>query len=97
MLRAFARGRRSRSLYGEAFEPLLSRPLGELRRERLPGGDGGPGAAIPLSAGDLALFVPTALAGLVVGLLFMALLVPLVPFGLMAVRKARQAKAAAAS
>lgn len=79
-LAAFVRGRRSNTLYSEPFEPLLERTVGDLRdRFMAP-----PDARADATASDVALFALTAAAGIVVGLLTMTLIVPLVPFGLLA-------------
>ena len=59
--RAFARGRRSRSLYGEALtEELLATPVRALR-DRLPVAAGAPDVTV----GDRLAFAATAIAGLV--------------------------------
>ncbi|HEX8160935.1 MAG TPA: hypothetical protein VF538_03490 [Pyrinomonadaceae bacterium] len=61
--RAFLRGRRSRNLFGETFDDaLLSRRVGEMRRELLleDGGAAGGGGA---SARDVAAFVAWSLVG----------------------------------
>jgi len=50
--RAFARGRRSKNLYGRPFdEAILERTVGELREELLPDGDAAPGARDALAFG----------------------------------------------
>jgi hypothetical protein len=73
-LRAFARGRRSHSLYGMPFEPLLERTVGDVRSE-LGLGPGDPEPRV-LDAILLALW---AVVGLVVGLFTFAVFLPLVP------------------
>lgn len=75
---AFVRGRRSRSLYGEAFDPLLERTVGDLRARFIAASDG------VASTGDVARFVVTALLAGVVGLAFAAVMLPFVPVGLVA-------------
>jgi hypothetical protein len=56
--RAFARGRRSRNLFGETFDDaLLSRRVGEMRRELLLEGEG-----VGASARDVVAFVAWSLA-----------------------------------
>jgi hypothetical protein len=70
--RAFLRGRQSRNLYRARYdEALLSRRVSEVRRElKL---DEPLGAA---STGDVAWFALASLAGVAIGLVFVALLVP---------------------
>lgn len=85
--RAFVRGRRSRSLYGERYEDLLDLGVEQARAEHV-----GEGAATPT---DVALFVANAMLGTVTGLLFAALAIPLLPFGLLAVLRNRREKAKA--
>lgn len=75
---AFVRGRRSRTIYGEPLERVLDGTVGEARARFLPAEE--PRA----SAADLALFGVACAAGIVVGLATFALVVPLVPFGLLA-------------
>lgn len=75
---AFVRGRRSRTVYGEPFEPLLDETVGALRARHLGPGDGDARRA---TAGDVALFALATIAGMAVGLLTFALLLPLVPLG----------------
>ena len=74
---AFVRGRRSNTLYGETFEPLLDRTVGELQ-----GAHVAPGAPSATFA-DVLWFALATLAGTVVGLTLLSLLVPLVPVGLL--------------
>ena len=74
---AFVRGRRSRSLYGEAFEPLLDETVGDMRAKYI-------GEAGPATAADVASFVAAAVTGTIVGLIEAAIFVPLVPLGLVA-------------
>jgi hypothetical protein len=90
---AFVRGRRSRSLYGEDFEPLLDAEVGATRREFVAPEPG------PATAADVALFAAACAVGLVLGLAFFAVALPLAPFGLLtsAWLKAKRAKAAAPS
>ena len=77
ILAAFVRGRRSRSLYGETFEPLLDQRVGEMRERFI-------GAQSRATARDVVAFTVTALVGVVVGLAFAAVVLPLVPVGLVA-------------
>jgi hypothetical protein len=74
---AYVRGRRSRSLYGETFEPLLEAKVGEMRT-RFVGAEG------PATFRDAVAFAGTALAGIAIGLTFAAFVLPLVPIGLLA-------------
>lgn len=76
VLDAFARGRRSRTLYGERFDPLLEQTVGALRADHV--AEGSP----PPSAADALRFALACVAGLAVGLTLFALVVPLVPVGL---------------
>ena len=76
VLAAFARGRRSRTFYGERFDPLLDETVGALRARCVADGSPSPSAA------DALWFALACLAGLVVGLTLLALVVPLVPVGL---------------
>lgn len=73
--RAFVRGLRSESLYGKAFEPLLGRTVGDVRREL--GIDGGDP---PARAMDRVRFVLLAALGLVVGLSTFVVFLALLPF-----------------
>lgn len=77
--RAFVRGRRSQSLYGQALDGVLSQTVAEVRAQT--GVDEPQQSA---SVRDVVLFVAAAAAGLVVGSLFAALTLPLVPVGLLA-------------
>ncbi len=74
---AFMRGRRSRTLYGETFEPLLDCKVGELRERFVDD------SARATTAVDVVRFVATALLGAVVGLAFAAAMLPFVPIGLL--------------
>jgi hypothetical protein len=78
--RAFVRGRRAQSLYGKDFEPLLGRTVGDVRRELgLAETDSKPRLV------DRLLFAFWAVVGFAVGLVTLALIVPLLPlayFGL---------------
>jgi hypothetical protein len=77
VFRAFVRGRRSSTLYGQTFEPLLDRTVGDLRAVHVAG------SAPRASAKDVALFVLATIGGLAVGLTIFALLIPMVPVGLL--------------
>jgi hypothetical protein len=73
---AFVRGRRSQTLYGETFEPLLDETVGDMRAKYI-------AAETPrATASDIALFATACVAGLAVGLVTLALVIPLVPVGL---------------
>jgi hypothetical protein len=80
IVRAFVRGRRSRTLYDEPFEPLLELTVGAARAQYL-AHDAEPRATLA----DIALYGLALLAGLIVGLLMLVIVVPLVPIGLVAV------------
>ncbi len=93
-LRAFVRGRRSRTLYGEPFDPLLDVTV-RAARDRYLARELEP----PASLTDAITFGLALAAGLVVGLAMMAIVVPLVPVGLVAtwlVRRRREREGAAA-
>jgi len=87
---AFVRGRRSRTLYGEPFEPLLEKTVGDMRVGYLDEPRAAPGA----TAGDVALFALASLAGLAVGLTLFMLALPLVPVGLVTSWLRRRASSA---
>ncbi len=93
--RAFVRGRRTRSLYGRAFEPLLEREVDDVRREM--GLVPEPSARATLA--DAALFALTGVAGLVVGAVLLVVGLVLGPIGVAAQRltSAREASARAAA
>ena len=75
---AFRRGRRSRTLYGRPLAPLLSRTVGEARRDC--GLDEQP-AVPPSPLPDLAWFALAWLAGSLVGWIFLAAATALLPIG----------------
>ena len=77
ILAAFVRGRRSRSLYGETFAPLLDRTVADVRAGFI-------GADERANTRDVVAFVATALLAVVVGLAFSAVMLPFVPVGLVA-------------
>ncbi|WP_437570570.1 hypothetical protein [Sorangium sp. So ce542] len=92
-VRAFLRGRRSESLYGQPFEALLDRTVGDLRREmRADAPSSGPTVSDALW---LALAALGGLAGAAVGL---ALALVVTPLGLasLALRRHRARRAAGA-
>jgi hypothetical protein len=71
--RAWVRGRQSRNLYRTDYdEALLGRRVADVRREL-----GLDAAPAPARAADVALFALAALAGLAIGLVFLALLLPI--------------------
>lgn len=76
---AFVRGRRSRSLYGETFEPLLDKTVGEMRARFV-----AEPSECKATARDVLAFALTAVVGVVVGLAFVSIMLPLVPVGLVA-------------
>lgn len=86
--RAFVRGRRQRTLYGEDLEALLDEKVGAVRARSAKTGDDG------VRASDVVLFVLAMIAGLVVGVLTFVLMVPLVPIGLVLGRLRKRTAAA---
>jgi hypothetical protein len=86
-LRAFLRGRHSRTLYGEDLEALLESRVAELRLRT-----GVDRVTPPLTFSSALLFGAALLAGLVVGLLGFAFMLFFLPLGLVtfALRRARQ-------
>ncbi|MDB4944776.1 MAG: hypothetical protein JWP97_4310 [Labilithrix sp.] len=74
--RSFVRGRHSRSLYGETFEPLLDQHVDELRERFVAPPE------TPATVRDVGAFAMAASVGLVVGAMFLAITLPLVPVGL---------------
>lgn len=88
---AFVRGRRSRTLYSEEFEPLLDETVAELRARHVGSTAGG------VSAGDVLSFALATVLGTAVGLVLTALVVPLVPLGLLAAWMRRRERAASAA
>lgn len=74
---AFVRGRRSRALYGEVFEPLLDKTVGEMRETYIRESEG-------TTARDVAAFALFAVLGTVIGLTELAIFLPVVPVGLVA-------------
>jgi hypothetical protein len=77
-LRAFIRGRHSETLYGLDYEPLLEQTVAEARRAMHV-----PDAAPRAGAADWILFVLALIAGWVIGLLSLAVFLPLLPLGLL--------------
>ncbi|MDF2697085.1 MAG: hypothetical protein K0S65_5468 [Labilithrix sp.] len=75
---AFVRGRGQRTIYGENLDDVLALTVGEARA-RFTRAEGGRRRA---TFADSVMFLLTALVGLVVALVFFALVIPLVPFGL---------------
>lgn len=91
-LRAFLRGRHSRTLYGDDLEALLRSQVGELRTRM------GVDTPTPSPAvGDALLFGVSLMAGLVVGVLGFAFTLVFLPLGLatFAWRRAKARRAAA--
>jgi hypothetical protein len=90
IFRAWVRGRRSRSLYGEDLEPLLDGTVRDARATmRVPASD----AAIEPALADRALFVGAALVGTVIATALFAVVLPLVPVGLVSAALRRRAAA----
>jgi len=87
--RAFVRGRRSSTLYGELFEPLLEMTVQEAREKYL-----GRGVEPPSGIAEAASFALALVAGLIVSLVMLAIVVPLVPFGLAATSMIRRRRRA---
>lgn len=85
---AFVRGRRSRSLYGETFEPLLDETVGEMRARFVAASDA------PATAAEAARFAVAAVTAIVVGVAFAAVMLPLVPVGLVTTWLGRRRTAA---
>lgn len=86
---AFRRGRQSRSLYGSALEPLLDRTVGDVKAERCDVRAPAPALV------DAACFAAVASVGLVVGTTLLAVLLPLLPLGLVTTRMRKAAERAA--
>ncbi len=88
---AFVRGRRSDSLYGQPFEPLLAETVDEVRaRTHVPSA----AAARPASLADRALFGAAVVGSLGAATVALAVTVVLLPFGLAALA-AKRARATA--
>ncbi len=77
--RAFVRGRRERTTYGEELEAMLDLTVAEARARFTPT-TGRPSANATLA--DVALFALALAAGVVVGLMMIVFVLPLVPIGL---------------
>ena len=88
VFRAFVRGRRSRTFYGETFDPLLDLTVAGARSEYV-----APEESLAPTASDRALFGAAVAAGLALGLVMIPILVPLVPLGLVALNLARRGAA----
>jgi hypothetical protein len=90
IVKAFARGLRSQSLYGKPLEELLDMKVGEARSRFISEDSADSG----LSGKGCVLLALSALAGFVVGLLLLCLTLPLLPLGLVSnflrKREARQ-------
>jgi hypothetical protein len=91
VFRAFVRGRGQRTIYGEDLESVLDSTVGEARARVTRAS----GASREATFADVLLFVLASVAALSVGLLLFALIVPMVPFGLVA-HAMRREKAATA-
>jgi hypothetical protein len=87
---AFVRGRRQRTTYGEKLDDVLNLTVGEARaRFTRQAGD------TRATLADVLLFLVSTIAGLVVGLLLFALVLPMVPIGLLTHAMRRRAAARA--
>jgi hypothetical protein len=86
--RAFVRGRRSRTLYGQPLGPLLDRTVAEARRDCLPAN-----APSDATAGDLALFAAAYLAGSLAGWMFLSGVAALLPVALVTLFRKRRMRA----
>ncbi len=85
--RAFVRGRHAQSLYGLPLDELLGSTVGDVRAKlRVE-------AAPAATAGDVLAFLAAFLVGFVVGLTTLALLLPLLPIGLIALNLRRATSA----
>ncbi len=86
---AFVRGRRHRTTYGEELDALLDLTVAEARRRFTPP------IATKVTLADVGLFALTVAVGFVVAALLLALVIPLVPFGLFnhAMRRRAEARA----
>lgn len=91
--RAFVRGRRSQSLYGRDFEPLLDLTVAEAREQI---GVAREGEATP-RASDYLLFAFAAGAGVMLGTIFFWLSVPLLPIAWLSLWVAKGRKTATAA
>ncbi len=76
IFRAFLRGRRSRTLYSEPFDPLLDLTVRDARAQYVATN------AERTGMGDIVTFLGALVAGLVVGFVMLVVVVPLVPIGL---------------
>ncbi len=83
---AFVRGRRSDTLYGNAFDPLLDETVASVRSRFVAGDEK---ASSGVGAADVVGFALASAAGVAVGLTAFAMMLPLVPVGLVmnAIRK----------
>ncbi len=93
IFRAFVRGRHSRSLYGLPLEPLLDQSVAEVRAQT---GLREADTRRP-TPGDVLWFALALVAGLAIGVVDLALFVPLAPVGLVALNLRRRREARAAS
>jgi hypothetical protein len=76
IFRAFVRGRRSRTFYGETFEPLLELTVADARARYVAE------ERVDASATDVIVFTGALVAGAVVGIAMIVVCVPLAPIGL---------------
>lgn len=87
--RAFVRGRHARSLYGAPLDELLDAKVSDVRARM------GVAPSPSASAADVVLFVLASIAGLAVGLATLAIFLPLMPIGLVALNLRRAASGSA--
>jgi hypothetical protein len=82
---AFVRGRQTRTLYGQPFDPLLERSVGDVRHEV-----GLDAAAKKPTLGDWVAFKTAVLGGVVIGTLIFAAALALLPIGIVALAVRRR-------
>ena len=87
---AFVRGRGQRTIYGEDLEQVLDSTVGDARQRFTRAG-----TTRRATLADVLLFLLATSVGLVVGLVLLAIVVPLVPFGLLTHAMRRRAAARA--
>lgn len=89
IFRAFVRGLRSQSLYGQDADALLTMKVHQVRTKMaVPTSD-----EPPPSLGEIGRFVVAATVGFAVGLFALVLIVPLAPIGVVALNLRRRASA----
>lgn len=85
IFRAFVRGRRSRTFYGEPFEPLLELTVADARARYIAADERAPANAL-----DAIVFAGALVAAFVAAVLMLVVCVPLAPFGLVALGFAKR-------